>query len=244
MWQPNRDWRRWLEPIIIPLADRAIQRYAVFSSQELTLFPENWRLEAGKVRFAPYLYSLQPAEVLPQPVNLGHVFSGGNPFRDYDVLVEVARRLPEREFILATRRLDGRSDLPPNVRAGTLPHAEFMRQLQTAAAVVVPMQSGLRRAVGQQTYLNAMWLGKPTIVNDAVGVRDYIRPGETGLIVDGSAHSYVDALRWVFDPAQAAAVRQLGAAAHADVEQRFSPRSHALHLLRVMDEVLAPAGLR
>ena len=56
--------------------------------------------------------------------------------------------------------------------------------------------------------------------------------------------TYVDALRWVFDPAQAAAVRQLGAAAHADVEQRFSPRSHALHLLRVMDEVLAPAGLR
>lgn len=100
------------------------------------------------------------------------------------------------------------------------------------------MRQGLRRSTGHQTYLNAMKLKKPTIVNDVYGVRDHVRDHDTGLIVDGSAYGYVQALRWVIDPANKEQVRQMCEYAARDVADRFSPETHARHLLAVMDEVM------
>lgn len=242
MWQPNTGWRHLAERLIVRLADRVIQRYAVQSSLELTTMPANWGIDPDKARFVPYMYTLTESEAQAAPTDAGHIFAGGNSHRDYAPLVAAARQLPEQRFILATHRLHDQADLPANVQAGTVPHAEFVRLLQSARIVVVPMQTELRRAVGQQTYLNALRLGKPTIVSDAVGVRDYVRPGSTGLIVDGSPHSYELALRWVLDPANATAVQQMTAAGQAEAETRFSQRSHALRLLEIMDEVLAAGG--
>jgi glycosyltransferase involved in cell wall biosynthesis len=49
--------------------------------------------------------------------------------------------------------------------------------------VVVPMKKGLLHSGGQQTYLNAMAMGKPVIVADDCGAKDYIQHGVDGLIV-------------------------------------------------------------
>jgi glycosyltransferase involved in cell wall biosynthesis len=98
---------------------------------------------------------------------------------------------------------------------------------------------GTKRASGQQTYLNAMALGKLVIVNDAFGVRDYVRHRENGLIVTGSPDSYVEALRWAFDPANASEVERIIAQARDDALQRFNPTQHALMLVAMMQDALA-----
>ncbi|NMB88871.1 MAG: glycosyltransferase [Chloroflexi bacterium] len=237
MWEPNSGLRGRLEKWLVRWIDRAILRYAVYSSEELEVFPRLWGVVPEKVRFTPFTYTLKEQDCRPVSSG-GYVFSGGNAFRDYDALVETARLLPERRFIIASGRLEGRDDLPDNLEAGPVPHERFMQLLCAAEMVVVPIRTGLRRAAGQQTYLNAMWLKKPTIVNRVLGVRDHIRHGETGLIVEGSPESFAAAIRWVGDAANRETVERMGENAHRDVSARFNTCQHALDLLEVVEEAL------
>lgn len=239
MWEPDGGLRGIVERFIVRLADRAIARYAVYSSAELIVFPQTWGVDPDKMRFTPYYSTVMEDDASSAAREAGdYIFAGGNRFRDYEPLVEAARRLPEYSFVMATRRLEGVTGLPPNILSGEVPPQEFARLLKAAVVVVVPMRQGLRRSTGHQTYLNAMKLKKPTIVNDVYGVRDHVRDHGTGLIVDGSAYGYVQALRWVLDPANKEKVQQMCEYAARDVSDRFSPETHARHLLAVMDEVM------
>lgn len=244
MWEPNRGFRRPLERFILKLADRAIQRYVVQSTEELRIFPETWGVDAAKVRFCPFFFSFTAEDV--EAAGKGpagdYVFAGGNSHRDYEPLLAAARCMPERRFVFATHLLDEHDDLPPNVQAGLVPHRRFVTLMRSAAATIVPIRRGLRRAVGQQTYLNAMWLGKPTIVTDTLGVRDHVQHGKTALIVDGSPESYVEALGWVFDPRNRAEIERLGTRARRVVQEHFSFEKHIARLLTIMDEVIYECG--
>jgi glycosyltransferase involved in cell wall biosynthesis len=238
MWQPNEGLRHLLEKFLLRLADRAIDRYIVQSSEEVEEFPRLWGIDREKVRLCLYHYSLKDAELSqPAPPAEDFVFSGGNSHRDYAPLLEAARRLPEKRFVIATRLLDDANDVPDNVRVGQTSHQEFVRLLRSSKVVVVPMLRGLKRAVGQQTYLNAMLSGKPTIVSDGFGIRDHVAHGETGLIVDGSPQSYVDAIQWVYDPENAEAVTAMSHAAQ-EAAQTFHYSHHINCIARQIDELV------
>lgn len=236
MWQPDPGRRGAAVRRLIQQADKAIALYAVQSSEELTLFPKTWGVPAGKTRFCPYFYTFTNQDLTIPPPPIGnYVFSGGNSHRDYPPLLEAAAAFPDRPFIIATNRLTGR-ELPPNVTAKPVPHRQFVALMQGAAAVVIPLQGGLLRASGQQTYLNALWLGKPTIVADGFAVHDHIIHGQTALIADGTANGYINALAHLFDPANQAQVQKMTEQAKASVEKQFSFTNHVTHLLQVMAE--------
>ena len=252
MWEPDRGWRGSVQRWLVRRADRCIMLYAVQTSEELRVFPTTWGVAPDKVRQVPYFFTLtidelrdpEPSESAPEDRDVPalptvpYIFAGGDSHRDYEPLIVAARALPEHPFVIATRLLRDRDDLPANLTAGPLSRAGFMAALRHAAAVVVPILPGLHRAAGQQTYLNAMLLGKPTIVSDEFGVRDHVRDGETALVVSGSADSYRDALAWVLAPGNREAVASLGAAAHHDVAERFTFERHADAVLAVLDEAL------
>jgi glycosyltransferase involved in cell wall biosynthesis len=241
MWEPNTGIRGGVERLVIRLADRAIHRYAVQSSEELTIFPTTWGVSPSKTRLCTYFFSLTREQGgLGSTVSRkrNHIFAGGNSHRDYEPLVEAANQMPEYEFVFATQRLESHPRLPPNVVAGAVPHHEFMDLMASAAAVIVPVQQGLHRAVGQQTYLNAMWLGKPTIVNDVLGVHDHIQNAETGFIVDGSPSSYIEALNWIFHPQNQEQVSRLCENAQKIVRDKFNVQNHGNQLLSIIDELI------
>jgi hypothetical protein len=240
MWEPNNGIRLPLEKFILKLADRAINRYVVQSTEELSVFPETWGVDPAKVRFCPFFFSFTPEDL--QAADNGpegdYVFAGGNSHRDYEPLLAAARCMPERRFVFATHLLDHHEHLPPNVQVGLVSHRQFVTLMRSAAATIVPIRRGLRRAVGQQTYLNAMWLRRPTIVTDTLGVRDHVRHRETALIVEGSPESYLEALRWIFDPQNQAAVQRLRHNARRVVQEQFSFEKHIARLLNIMDETI------
>lgn len=240
MWEPNKGIRGSVERRIIKMANRAIDRYLVQSSEEMTIFPRIWRISPEKVHFCPFFFELSDADInaaVGVPAER-YVFAGGNSHRDYGPLVEAARTLPDLQFILATQLLNGRTDLPPNVKAGPVSHNEYMGLLHHAAANVVAIQRGLRRAAGQRTYLNSMWLQKPTLVTDTLGVHDHIRHMETGLIVDGSSDGYVEALKWVFDPHNEEAVQCLVQQARQSVQENFTLETHVDRVLYLIDDMV------
>ncbi len=239
MWQPDSGLRGRIQRLLVRVADRAVVRYAVQSTEEIAVFPQTWGVSADKVRFTPLYATLTAAELAaPAPPVGDHVFAGGNSHRDYAALLQVAELLPEREFVIATNLLEGR-ELPPNVTAAAVPHHEFVRLMRSARVVVVPIVSGLSRSTGQQTYLNAMLLGKPTVVTDTMGVRDHVRDGETGLVVSGTAQGYATAISWAFDPENAAALTTMSAMAVADVNARLSFPHHVEALLAVINDAAA-----
>jgi glycosyltransferase involved in cell wall biosynthesis len=103
---------------------------------------------------------------------------------------------------------------------GWLPKDEYDRALLGARAVVVPLRAAARSA-GQQTYLNAMMLGKPVIVTDVYGVHDYISDRETGLITAPDPVALREALEWVLDPGNTDEVTRMTERAKQVVNERF-----------------------
>ncbi len=244
MYEPNSGIRFVFERWLMKLADRVVARYAVHSRAERNIFASVWGIDPAKIRLAHVFYNSGRRDaVAPAGAGGSHIFAGGNSLRDYEPLLAAARQLPDHQFIISTTLLEGRQDLPPNVKTGMVKHDEFVHLMRTAAAVVVPLRKGLRRAAGMLTYMEAMWLKKPVIISDALAVDEYIQNGETGLVVDGSAEGYVKALRWVLDPANAEAAAQLGDNAHAAIRDKFSLDQYTSEILAVMDEVMAQQPL-
>lgn len=206
--------------------------YCVLSSDERRSFPARWGVPPERVVFTPFCATMTDAELAGPVDESGGVFAGGNPLRDYGTLLRAARGLRERVTI-ASGAVGGAA--PPNVSAGPLPHERFVAELRSARVVVVPLRRGLGRSAGQQTYLNAMALGKPVVVTDAPGVRDYVVDGETGLVVPPGDPAAMRAAieRLLDDPGD------IGERARDDVRARFTLDRYLRSLLAVADAAIA-----
>lgn len=236
MWAPDGGFLGWLQGLAVRFSDKCVDRYIVWSSEELTEFPKLWGVSIKKTRLVPFFWTLRSNELEPQSEAGDYVFSGGNSHRDYEPLIEAARELPHVRFIIATQRLSNRTDLPPNLIAKAVSHSQFIALLKGARVVVVPLKANLGRSVGQQTYLNSMLLGKPTIVSKAYGVRDHVRDDEDGWIVDGSRHEYLRALKYVLSSSNEKSVARICQNARARAST-FTFDRHAVEILAVVDEL-------
>jgi hypothetical protein len=248
----DASWRRGTDTV-----DRAARRvgvgamrgehttFCVLSSWEQKIFPRKWGVPEDKVRFTPYCFTVPEGELDLPLRDDGGVFVGGgdprhgrsrDPLREYRPLIEAATQV-EGAITIASNELDS-VPMPPNVRAAPLSRERFAELLREATVVVVPIRGGIDRSAGQQTYLNAMALGKPVIVTDTPGVRDYIDDRETGLIVPPrDAEALAGAIRWVLDPASRAEVDRMRDRARDVTRARFSRHNYIAHILRVADDV-------
>jgi glycosyltransferase involved in cell wall biosynthesis len=175
------------------------------------------------------------------PEQDGSVFAGGDSLRDYGPLLEAAAGLAAPVNIASRKPRPER--LPDNVTLGPLPSSHYDELFRRASVVVVALEARRDRSAGQQTYLNAMVLGKPVVVTDATGVREYVDDRETGLIVPpGDAAALRAALAWVLDPANEDEVHALGERARAAALERFGPERYVQRLLEVVDLALERRG--
>jgi glycosyltransferase involved in cell wall biosynthesis len=240
MYQANFGLRGYFESLILRWTDKIITRYAVYSEADRELFTQTWGFDPKKVSVCPYYTFHQPNDPSPAMKTKGkHIFAGGNSFRDFAPVIEAARQMPDLTFYLVTTKIEPTPESPPNVKIGPVPFDQYKKLIATAAAVIIPLQTGLNRSTGMLTYLESMWAKNPTIVPDAVGVREYIQHKETGLIVDGRAAGYVNALRWVLADENATKVKEMCERAHDTVLSQFSLEKHVTHLLNIVDQALA-----
>jgi glycosyltransferase involved in cell wall biosynthesis len=218
--------------------DGANVTYCVLSTHEVTAFPEQWGVDPKRVRFTPFCHTLDGRE-LAEPLRDGQgVFAGGDSMRDYEPLLQAAGELGCR-VTLAVRRPDELGPLPANVHAARVAHREFLTLMRNARIVVVPLRAGIGRSAGQQTYLNAMALGKVVVVTDSPGARDHVTDRADGFIVPaGDARALVETLRWIDDPRHSEEVGRVRANAVRTARERFTPAHHLSALLEVVAEVV------
>jgi len=246
MWNKGNAFKYILQKLIIRLADPSIQRYVVHSLGEEKIFGEVWGVSPKKVRSCIYNYTFTDEEVKAGEITTkGYIFAGGNPARDYDSLIESARLLPKRNFIIATRMLEGYKNIPSNLKVVQTSHQEFIQLMREADMVITPLRSGLTRSAGQQTYLNAMRMGKISIVNgkDVYGVTDYIQNQINGIIVDGSPKGYADVIEWVYDATNQATTEKIKRSAQESVLE-FTYKRYIDTMSSIIQEAVDEAGIK
>ena len=228
--------RDWLKGVQLRAAVRAIDRIVVWASHEVDDYAAAFGLPREKLEYVPFHTTLHNYEY--EVRDDGYLFAGGNYDRDYPTLIEAVQPLQVPVWIATTRPEQLRGvDVPPHVRVAGTTEAGFRRAMAAARLVVVPMQKGLLHSGGQQTCLNAMLLGKPTVAVGRKWAVDFIDDGADGLIVD-----YEDpvglrkAIRRVLDDPEAA--RRMG--------ERARDRAAAFTTHRCMETVYnlvkRPAG--
>ncbi len=213
--------------------------YGVLSQDEQRAFAGRWRVDGERVRFIPF-YATLSRDLTGSATNEGYVFAGGNSYRDYDLLVEAADGLDVPVRVASSWQPS--RPLPANVKVGPVPQAEYNRLMLGASLMVLPLRPAARSA-GQQTYLSAMLAGKPLIVTDAPGVKDYVDPGETALVVDNDPVALRAAITWVLDPAHRAEVQLMTEKARRAVEERYLPRHYFGRLWKTATEEAARYAL-
>lgn len=187
---------------------------------EVAAYSQALGVSPAKFKLVPYHATIFDLDVDVR--ENGYVFAGGDSHRDYPVLVEAVRDLPYRVIIACLRRDHFAGiQIPKNVEIVTVPAAEFLSLMAGANVIVVPLGARALHVGGEQTYLNAMTMGKPTIVTDAYAT-DYIANGVTGILTPaGDVGSLKDAIKRIMDDRGfAQALAQNGKQASAD----FTPQ--------------------
>jgi glycosyltransferase involved in cell wall biosynthesis len=198
----------WLKGVRLRLAARSVKRFVVWASHEVEDYARAFGLPRARLEYVPFHTTLH--DYAYEVRDEGYLFAGGNYERDYPTLVEAVRGLDVPTWIATTlpEQLAGVA-LPGNVRVEGTTAAGFRQALAAARLVVVPMRKGLLHSGGQQTCLNAMFLGKPTIAVGRKWAGDFITDGLDGLIVDYEDTAGLRrAVRWVLHNPEAA--RRLG----------------------------------
>jgi glycosyltransferase involved in cell wall biosynthesis len=132
--------------------------------------------------------------------------------------------------------------MPPQTRVGPLSERDFFLAMMRSDVAIVPLLPVEGRSVGQQTYLNALALGKPLIVTDTLGVRDHLTADVHALVVPpGDAAAMRAAIDWMQDPAHRAA-RDAMARAGQQLAAEMTFAHYADRLCRWLREIQAGAA--
>jgi glycosyltransferase involved in cell wall biosynthesis len=189
------------------------------------------------VEFVPFGVDVGAFHPTSEPAGVDVVSIGADPHRDFDLLLEVARALPELTFGIVATSERGRSlpETPPNVSVETdLAFADMRRRLESARVVALPVRDNSYSGA-TTVLLQAMALAKPVVVTRTHAIaRGYgLVDGENcRLVPPADPQSFAKALQGVLGDDWHA--RSLGGAARATVERDFTWQRYADRLEAIL----------
>jgi glycosyltransferase involved in cell wall biosynthesis len=211
-----------------------------------------WLHERGvepRVEFVPFgvdVDALRPADGATADIDVVSV--GADPHRDFELLLAVARDMPDTRFLVVTTRerartLAGRS---ANVSVETdLPFEDMLSRLRRARVVALPVRDNSYSGA-TTVLLQAMALAKPVVVSRTAaiatgyGLEDgrnvrLVPPGDASLFVRALEETLADGPRAL----------ELGARARTTAESGITWSGYLDRLERLLlDAVAAPRGAR
>lgn len=230
----RRDLRfKRLKKWLYRLAAEGASRVVVQRTCEINAYSQELGVPNEKFVFLPYHATV--FDTAYEARASGYVFAGGDSDRDYQLLLNAARNVPLPVVIASLRKEQFRGiGIPPNVQIRSAKEREYVQLMAEAAVVVVPLKRLPQHVGGEQTYLNAMTMGKPTIVTDP-DASDYIDSGRDGMLVPaGDADALREAIvRVTNDPDFA---RELGANAQHSAAA-FTPEKFFQRIFTLCAEV-------
>ncbi len=220
---PRHDWLVPAKIKYVRAALDTVDRIIVWAPAVIDRYAQHFGIPREKMVAQRFHHTLTGYDI-GKVERKAYIFSGGDSMRDYATLIEAARGLRMRVVIATRTKLDPSIKIPDNVRVKSVSHAEFRTLMAGAYLIVFPLRTDNIRTSGQQSYLNAMALGKAVVVTDTVDAPFYIENGKTGVLSPaGNAMALRAAMNDLLDNPQK--VRALGAAAKETVlpmDQEFT----------------------
>lgn len=214
-----------------------IDRFVVHARSEIGSYAGWLGLDEARFRFVP-LQRGRIGEVAASPIEKPYIVSMGSANRDYLTLVDAVAGIGIRTVLIAGKNLlDSLPERPDLVKLHGLTYQECNNILGGAELSVVPIAS-TQTASGQVTFTTSMRMGVATVATRCVGTVDYLRDGETGVLVPpGDARALRRAIEalWCDDALR----RRIAAAGRRHADEHFSDEAAGRHLAEAIDEVLA-----
>ncbi len=162
---------------------RVVALAVVWGETDVETFSTEHRLPAEKLRFHPHHITLEEYQI--DIKDDGFIFTGGNGGRDYKTLIEDVKSIDYPVFIATTLK-----DVPAmaapydHITVRGVSHEEFRKKMAACTIFVEAHDPEFFRTAGHQTFLNAMWMGKPVVMADRRSAIGYFEEGVDGLIVE------------------------------------------------------------
>ena len=238
-WSPGWGYRNLISRLAIPRADCSV----VFGTNQIDLLRRAFGT-GTRLRFLPFCVDVDFFR--PQPpsgTQTPYVFSSGfDVGRDFKVLLEASRGIPAPFIIKCGKALNINVNQHPNVTEFKeyLSYTKY-REMYADAAIVVVTTGDTPNASGVTSLMEAMAMGKPTIVSDNPALRDYLPPPDAGVVVPvgDSVALHAAIIDLLQTPGKAEA---MGRKAREFAEERFHPRSHFRAMASLFWDVINAAG--
>lgn len=180
--QSDNKVKGFFKQILYKIILKSVTKVIVYSKKQQSLHSKAFGVPTEKFPIVPYHTTIRNVDV---EISEGdYLFAGGDTGRDYRTLIEAMRGLPFKLTIAALYRNHFKGiDIPENVKIVTVNGDEFMHLIAGCRAMALPLFKDVLQAGGQQTFLNAMAMGKTVIVADDNSAAEYIESGVDGLII-------------------------------------------------------------
>jgi glycosyltransferase involved in cell wall biosynthesis len=220
-WSAGWAYRAWLGRMTVPRVDRVV----VCGSNQLELLRQVYGRTEGNA-FLPSHVDVDFFHPMPRdPAGTPGVLSVGfDAGRDFAILAEATKGLDVPVTIKAGRHpiaLD--LSVHPNLELieRYLSYVDF-RRLYADAAMVVVSTLETPNACGVTSLLEALAMGRPTIVSDNPALRDYLPPADAAIVVPVGDRDALRAaiLGLLADPGRAA---EMGRRGREFVVRHFAP---------------------
>ncbi len=157
-----------------------------------------------------------------------HIQSLGNSYRDYPTLMRAMETLPDIPCqirigsIWMKSTTDAGSQLPKNVSIQPFAKPDVLRQhYANSRFIVIPLHNTTHWSAGSATIQQAMAMGKAVITTRLPGLREYMKDGVHGILVEpGDDKGLAKAIADLWHNPEKA--EEMGRAARSWMEAEFS----------------------
>lgn len=168
--------------LLMTYAFKKVDRFAVFSKSEKSLYTEFFKLDPERIDVLPWAMET-PKYAPDQPIVEGdYICAVGGEGRDYGSLAEAMRSLPNIPLVVVARPYSLKNIcFPSNVKVFTdLPKEKFWNIVRFSRFCVIPLLENNTNC-GHISIVGTMLHGKPIVATTSTGIEDYVIPDETAL---------------------------------------------------------------
>ncbi len=238
---PKSRMQLFIQRSYFKLVMRSLVEIQTLSDEEINIYSESFSIPKKKLKSIPFSTTVIGYDF--SPIVQDFVLTGGMSHRDYGTFMKAAIQIPLSIEVGIPSQSgfkidDFTGDKNIKIHYG-LSRRQFMEKTSQCRIFALPIVPQIRRSVGDQSILNAMYFGKIVIATNSIGPRIYIRHGINGFLVpEADSNAWVETINKVISMSEQEYQRISSNAAYT-AKVVFSEENRLLRILSSANDFLS-----